>query len=425
VASRADLNWEKEIPIQPEDAPFRSAIIPIPRKARGPLEISQPIDGPAKAAPEPKAPAPEAKPVPEAKPQPELELDFSPPRPSSAAPGPPAPKPRPRSTPAEPALPELALPEPPPPEIEPEKPMPRPAVVSAPAIPLVNPRDPEVPEAASRPAAPPSVPKAPGEPLPPPASPERFLRAPTPPVRHEPAVKSAPETPPLHETPEDRDSTQPAMEEFRFKAAERSATAPVPAPARARSSRTGWLIALLGVIAIGAGLTWAVREGVFKSDILKSGVPAAQKKADVAPPASAAPEPTIAPPVVANPVAPPPKALPAAPRQAMSGSPSGAAVPKGRAAVLLTPDWAGKPVVYVLHFSSTKDRESATKEAQKLSAALGAPGRAVEVDLGEKGIWYRVVIGEFADVDAARAFRADLEAKKTPGMGFVYEMRGR
>jgi hypothetical protein len=28
-------------------------------------------------------------------------------------------------------------------------------------------------------------------------------------------------------------------------------------------------------------------------------------------------------------------------------------------------------------------------------------------------------------VEAARAFRADLEAKKTPGMGFVYEMRGR
>ena len=47
------------------------------------------------------------------------------------------------------------------------------------------------------------------------------------------------------------------------------------------------------------------------------------------------------------------------------------------------------------------------------------------MDLGEKGIWYRVVMGEFADVDAARAFRADLEAKKTPGMGFVYEMRGR
>jgi hypothetical protein len=211
------------------------------------------------------------------------------------------------------------------------------------------------------------------------------------------------------------------MEEFRFKAAERAARAP------AHPSRRGWLLALVGVLAVGAVLTWAVREGVFKSDILKSAVPAARTKPDVAPPASVAPAPlpTAAPPVLGKPAAPPPKAVPVPAKQAPAGPPSGAAVPKGRAAVLLTPDWAGKPVVYVIHFSSMKDRESAAKEAQKLAAELGVPGHAVEVDLGEKGIWYRVVIGEFADVDAARAFRADLEAKKTPGMGFVYEMRGR
>ena len=104
---------------------------------------------------------------------------------------------------------------------------------------------------------------------------------------------------------------------------------------------------------------------------------------------------------------------------------SAPALPKGKAAVLLTPDWAGKPTVYVIHFSSTKDRESAAKEAQKLGAQLGTTARAVEVDLGEKGVWYRVVVGDFPDVDAARAYRAQLEEKKTPGMGFVYEMRGR
>ncbi len=101
-----------------------------------------------------------------------------------------------------------------------------------------------------------------------------------------------------------------------------------------------------------------------------------------------------------------------------------AAVPKGKAAPLLTPDWTGKPV-YVVHFSSHKDRPSAEKEAKKLAGELGKPGRAVEVDLGEKGVWYRVVLGEFQTPEDARAWRAELEAKRTPNLGFVYEMRGR
>jgi hypothetical protein len=117
--------------------------------------------------------------------------------------------------------------------------------------------------------------------------------------------------------------------------------------------------------------------------------------------------------------------LKATPAPKAAASSATATVPKGKAALLLTPDWAGKPVVYVVHFSSHKDRPSADKEAKRLSGDLGKPGRAVEVDLGEKGVWYRVVIGEFATVEEARAYRADLETKKTPGLGFVYEMRGR
>lgn len=175
-------------------------------------------------------------------------------------------------------------------------------------------------------------------------------------------------------------------------------------------------MAIALVLAVGAGLAWAVREYVFKNEIVKPVAPLPRKKPDevpaapVAVPAPAA-VPTAAPAAAAKPSAPPAKPAPA--------------LPKGKAALLLTPDWAGKPAVYVIHFSSTKDRESAAKEALKLGAALGAPARAVEVDLGDKGVWYRVVVGEFPDVDAARAFRAQLEEKKTPGMGFVYEMRGR
>jgi len=210
------------------------------------------------------------------------------------------------------------------------------------------------------------------------------------------------------------------MEEFHFKSPE------PPAPPPARSSRRGWLVAVALVLAIGAGLAWAVREYVFRNEVVRPAAAGARKKPDAAPAASAAPAVAApAPPPAVEPAPPPAKAAPAAAKQAAAVPPSGAAVPRGGAAWLLTPDWAGKPDVFVIHFSSHKDRESAAKEARKLGAALGLPARAVEVDLGEKGTWYRVVLGEFADVDSARAFRADLEAKKTPGMGFVYEMRGR
>ena len=179
-------------------------------------------------------------------------------------------------------------------------------------------------------------------------------------------------------------------------------------------------MAIALVLAVGAGLAWAVREYVFKNEIVKPTPLVARKKPETAPAVTPVPAaaPTAAPAAAAKPVA--PAAKPAAP----SAKPA-PEVPRGKAAVLLTPDWSGKSAVYVIHFSSTKDRESAAKEALKLGAALGAPARAVEVNLGDKGVWYRVVLGEFPDVDAARAFRADLEAKKTPGMGFVYEMRGR
>ena len=175
-------------------------------------------------------------------------------------------------------------------------------------------------------------------------------------------------------------------------------------------------MAIALVLAVGAGLAWAVREYVFKNEIVKPVTPLPRKKPD---------ETSVAPVAVPVPTVVPTASPAAAGKPAVPAAKPASALPKGKAALLLTPDWAGKPAIFVVHFSSTKDRESAAKEALKLGAALGTTARAVEVDLGDKGVWYRVVVGEFPDVDAARAFRAQLEEKKTPGMGFVYEMRGR
>jgi len=357
LASRWDLNWEKDLPIQPEDAPFRSAILPIPHRSRGPLEISAPLapvrDRGLAPAPLAYGPEPSSGPPPPITYAPESKADER----KSLERGEP-----PLSRETRPGLTDENVDELP---TEAPKPLPRPAVASAPSIPLVHP-----PEA---------------------------------------MAGSMSEMPASGDLLED-DGAQPVIEEFHFKAAD-----PIPPPPR-RSGGRGWLVAIALVLAVAAVLAWAVREYVFRNEIVKNVAPVALKKSEealVAPVAIPAPLPVSTPaPVIA--------AKPAAPATKAS-----APVPKGRAALLLTPDWAGKPAVHVIHFSSTKDRESAAKEAVKLGAALGAPARAVEVDLGDKGVWYRVVVGEFPDVDAARAFRAELEAKKTPGMGFVYEMRGR
>jgi cell division protein FtsN len=113
---------------------------------------------------------------------------------------------------------------------------------------------------------------------------------------------------------------------------------------------------------------------------------------------------------------------PLAPRPTGSAA---AATSTGRVARIVTPDWSGKETIYVIHFSSYKDRPSAEKEARSLGGRLDHPGYAVQVDRGEKGTWYRVLIGDFDSAEAARAYRAELEAKRTPNMGFVYRLEGK
>ncbi len=423
-AGAADLDWEKHLDIQPDDAPFRSAILPLPPRSR--VQEIAPLEKAAAPAAPPSGSVSRL-PVPDRVLAPEglaVERSGGTPRPK-------------------PGLDDLPLFSSP--ELELSSPLaPAPPPPPSPAAPLAPPPDvPETSAAAEPPAAPepPAFTEIPGFVQPPswprrePSMPRfeppapRVFEPKAPPAfeppeqRLEPPVKSMSEMPPLShlvgDVTEPVEPAEPAMEEFAFKAAE-------AAPPKKKSGRAGWFVAIAVVLAVAAGLLWAVRTFLSGEIVRKVEVPAPAplpKKREAAPvPAPAATAPAPAPAAATAPVkaAPPARATPA-PKAAAAAAP----VPKGKAALLLTPDWAGKPVVYIVHFSSHKDRASAEKEAKRLSGELGKPGRAVEVDLGPKGVWYRVVIGEFPTVEEARAYRADLEAKKTPGLGFVYEMRGR
>jgi hypothetical protein len=407
-AGAADLEWEKDIHIQSDDAPFRSAILPLPPRSRAPVGIAPPektaVPAPAPDVAPPPPPSFSRLPAPDRVFAPEgLALERSGPAPR--------PKPPVDDLPlfSSPTL-ELSSPLAPAPPPEP----PTPPRVQEPDFARPNPwaraqDEPVFEPARERLEAPAPRFEAPAPPI--------EIPAPRmePPVRRiDPPVKSMSDMPPLTSLIGDAtEPVEPAMEEFAFKGAE------APAPPK-KNGRTGWIVAIAVVLAVAAGLYWAVRTFLSGDVVKKVEAPApAPKKVEAPAPAPApvaAPAPATAPKPAAAAAA-----KPAAPAPAAAAAPAA----KGKAAPLVTPDWAGKPVVYVVHFSSHKDRPSAEKEAKRLAAELLKPGRAVEVDLGAKGTWYRVVIGEFANVDEARAYRADLEAKKTPGLGFVYEMRGR
>jgi len=154
-------------------------------------------------------------------------------------------------------------------------------------------------------------------------------------------------------------------------------------------------------------------------------VPAGPAPATAAPAIPTAPSaaPTAAPPA---PTPAPTKKTEAAPAPSVvrtQTTPSGAG--QSRAATVTTPDWAGKEPVFALHFSSYRDRATADKDAARLAKSLERPGRAISIDLGDKGVWYRVMIGEFGTVEEALAYRAELEQKGTPNMGFVYRIVGK
>jgi len=142
----------------------------------------------------------------------------------------------------------------------------------------------------------------------------------------------------------------------------------------------------------------------------------ARTLAPAAPPAAA---PTAIPPQPAASAPPPP-----APVVAATSAPAVAAVPRSRDGLVVTRDRAGQPQVFSIHFTSYKDRASAERDLKRVEAMAGMKGFVAEVDLGEKGVWQRVMIGAFATSAEAKAAREELAAKGTRDMGWVYRVVG-
>jgi cell division protein FtsN len=59
-----------------------------------------------------------------------------------------------------------------------------------------------------------------------------------------------------------------------------------------------------------------------------------------------------------------------------------------------------------------------------LTSELGMPARAARVELGSSGIWYRVVVGEFATAQEAQAMRARLQSRYGSQMSSIYWVSG-
>jgi SPOR domain len=245
-----------------------------------------------------------------------------------------------------------------------------------------------------------------------------------------PAREAEPERGSSFEESEDREEPEDPAEP-----AEPLRSRPQPEPGAGRA----WLLSAVAILAL-AGVAFALYQFFWKPRFGNKEAPVAVTapiaRARLAePPPAPAPAPAVAvsAPVAATPDAPPPQQILPATKPAPAAERKGAAsatalasaapaMPQARAATIATKDWAGKAPMFVIHFSSYRDRPTTEKEAARIGTALGKTGHAVEVDLGEKGIWYRVLIGDFATLEEALEFRRELEAKKTPNMGFVYRV---
>jgi hypothetical protein len=206
------------------------------------------------------------------------------------------------------------------------------------------------------------------------------------------------------------------------------------------------LLALAGLGYLLVGL-WVERNAapppvaVARPRPVTSPAPAPTPVAIAVPAETPAPAPTpvaeaTPPPAAATAVPTPPARAVPSPARGLAPAPvpvSTAPVPPAQATapvrvsrdgLIVTKDRAGQAQVFSIHFTSYKDRASAERDLERIQRLAGREGYVAEVDLGEKGVWQRVMVGTFATAQDAKAVREELAAKGTRDMGWVYRVIG-
>ena len=78
-----------------------------------------------------------------------------------------------------------------------------------------------------------------------------------------------------------------------------------------------------------------------------------------------------------------------------------------------------KPGSWGVQVAAYKQRAKADSDAARLAERIGTTGMTLQVDLGGKGVWYRVVLGLFSTAEEASLFRGKIDSRIPGGAGAV------
>jgi cell division protein FtsN len=84
---------------------------------------------------------------------------------------------------------------------------------------------------------------------------------------------------------------------------------------------------------------------------------------------------------------------------------------------------------YAIHITSFRKENGATTDAERLSALSGVPADYIDFTVTtegkNQGLWYRVIVGRFDDLDQARRTATTIKAKGITDFTQVYRISGR